>query len=147
MTGFKEGAAASGFDDEDESGSAAADTADESGGTADERETETAGSSAATASGSDTEAADSTASGQRPNAGQLPWIYRRDNARDGRPRTKQIHLQPATAEQESAFRSEVETALGESVNLTDLREASLLVAMDHVEEVADQLREWGYDFN
>lgn len=136
MTGFKEGAAASGFDDGDdpseddtrerETASEGSETADE--GTASEVESESGQAAGATGT-------------------QLPWIYERDNARDGRPRTKQIHLQPSTAEREGAFRSEVESVLGESVNLTDLREASLLVAMDHVDEVAVQLREWGYDFD
>lgn len=77
----------------------------------------------------------------------LPWLYRRENARDGRGKTKQLHLQQTTAQRESAFKSDVESELGQSVQLTDLREAALLVAMDHVDEVGDQLREWGYDFD
>jgi hypothetical protein len=75
----------------------------------------------------------------------LPWKYRRQNARDGRPHTKQIHLQASTERREDTFRSDVQSAVDEKVELTDLREAALLVAMDHVDEVADQLREWGYD--
>jgi len=42
-------------------------------------------------------------------------------------------------------KSDVESVLGESVK-SHLREAALLVGLEHVDEVADQLREWGYDF-
>ncbi|MFD1589366.1 hypothetical protein ACFR9U_20510 [Halorientalis brevis] len=88
-----------------------------------------------------------TTTDDRPTTNQpLPWIYHRENARDGREKTKQLHLQQSTAQQESAFRSEVEENVGESVELTDLREAAILVAMNHPSEVADQLREWGYDY-
>lgn len=76
----------------------------------------------------------------------LPWLYRRENARDGRGKTKQLHLQQSTAQREGTFKSELENRVGQTVQLTDIREAALLVAMDHVDEVADQLREWGYDF-
>jgi hypothetical protein len=76
---------------------------------------------------------------------ELPWVYARENARDGRPRTKQLHYQPSTERREGQFETDVETALGERINKTDLREAAVLVAMDHVDEVADKLREWGYD--
>jgi len=77
----------------------------------------------------------------------LPWLYRRENARDGRDKTKQLHLQQSTAQQESAFKSAVESEVGQAVQLTDLREAAILVAMEHVDEVGDQPREWGYDFD
>lgn len=75
----------------------------------------------------------------------LPWIYRREHARDGRDITKQLHLQHETAQRESEFKAELERAVGDQVYLADVREAALLVAMDHIDEVAEQLREWGYD--
>jgi hypothetical protein len=124
MTGFKEGASPSGFDDdvsEEESGDEVEDLSSEP---------ETSTASAVT----------------EENDSGLPWKYRRENARDGRPKTKQIHLQPSTARQEDTFRGAVQNELEEDVELTDLREAALLVAMEHVDEVADQLREWGYDY-
>src|SRR6056297_943031 len=89
-----------------------------------------------------TQNTDETTTANQP----LPWIYHRENARDGREKTKQLHLQQSTAQAESAFRSEVEEHVGESVELTDLREAAILVAMNHPGEVADQLRDWGYDY-
>lgn len=76
----------------------------------------------------------------------IPWLFKRENARDGREKTKQLHLQAETERKEGSFKSAVERRVDESVQLTDLREAALLVAMEHPDEVATQLREWGYDF-
>lgn len=77
--------------------------------------------------------------------GGLPWIYSRSGIHDGRD-TVQLHLQQSTKTQESSTRADVEDVLGESVKKADLREAALLVGLEHVDEVADQLRKWGYDF-
>lgn len=126
MTGFKEGASPSGFDDDD-----------------DDRE-----ESAADEESYPTEPTDIPTSGvTETDSGGLPWKYRRENARDGRPRTKQLHYQKETERREGTFQSNVEAVVGENVELTDLREAAVLVAMEHVDEVADQLREWGYDYD
>ena len=122
MTGFKEGASPSGFDDD-----------------VNEEESSDEGESSPTETSAASSVTEESESG-------LPWKYRRENARDGRPKTKQIHLQQSTARQEDTFRGAVQSELEEDVELTDLREAALLVAMDHVDEVADQLREWGYDY-
>lgn len=126
MTGFKDGASSSPFDDDED---------------ADEPDTTPNSPTAANPDRQDTEAANLSPT---ENDG-LPWIYRRENACDGRPKTKQLHLQETTARQETQFRSDVETELDESIELTDLREAAVMVAMNHVDEVAAQLREWGYD--
>ncbi|MCU4744343.1 hypothetical protein [Natronoglomus mannanivorans] len=76
----------------------------------------------------------------------LPWIYRRSSITDGRAKTVQLHLQASTRERQTDALSDAESELGESVKKADLREAALLVGMDHIDEVADVLREWGYDF-
>jgi len=34
-----------------------------------------------------------------------------------------------------------------SVKKADLREAALLIGLNHLNEVSDQLREWGYDLS
>lgn len=73
----------------------------------------------------------------------LPWIYARNGITDGRARTVQLHLQQSTLERERDALSDVD--IEESVNKADLREAAYLVGMGHLGEVADQLREWGYD--
>ena len=76
---------------------------------------------------------------------QLPWIHRRDGVKDDRDH-KTIHYTEHTVKRERReLRPALEERLGDDVELTDAREAAYLVGMDHVEEVADVLREWGYD--
>ncbi len=76
----------------------------------------------------------------------LPWIYERSSITDGRSKTVQLHLQDSTLNQQRDARADVETQLGESVKKADLREAALLVGFAHLDEVGDQLRDWGYDW-
>ena len=116
--------------------------------TTSQEQTETATDSTTAQSVAESTTATESSGSASPETGHsLPWLYRRENARDGRDKTKQLHLQQSTAQQESAFKSAVESEVGQAVQLTDLREAAILVAMDHVDEVGDQLREWGYDFD
>lgn len=75
---------------------------------------------------------------------QLPWIHRRNSITDGREKTVQLHLQESTVDTERSSKSDAEEALGESVSKADLREAALLVGLEHVDEVAELLKEWGY---
>ena len=88
--------------------------------------------------------------GEQPTASpqelspRLPWIHRRSSITDGRENTKQLHLQDSTVAVEREQRSEIESLLGESVKKADLREAALIVGLAHVDEVAEQLEEWGY---
>lgn len=131
MTGFKEGASNSPLDEDP--GGEPDDVDDELGrtetwGTPEEDEEAAAG-------GAEREETTDT----------LPWKFRRSDARDGRV-TRQIHLQEETIEKEKRFKTTVERLLDEDVPKVDLREAALLVAMNRPDEVADQLREWGYDF-
>lgn len=75
----------------------------------------------------------------------LPWIHRRDGVKDDRDH-KTIHYTEHTVKRERReLRPALEEQLGDDVELTDAREAAYLVGMDHVDEVADVLREWGYD--
>jgi polysaccharide deacetylase 2 family uncharacterized protein YibQ len=76
----------------------------------------------------------------------LPWIYERDSITDGRTKTVQLHLQDSTLDEQRSVRTDIEDQLGESVKKADLREAALLIGFQQVDAVADQLREWGYDF-
>ena len=73
----------------------------------------------------------------------LPWLYRRESITDGR-KTVQLHLQPSTLDAQRDARREAERLLGESVNKADLREAALLVGLEHIDETVDRMREWGY---
>lgn len=77
---------------------------------------------------------------------EIPWKFRRDGVQDGRDRVP-LFLLEETKRNERELKAAVETALDENVSLTDLREAAYRVAMRHEAEVADELREWGYDFD
>lgn len=76
----------------------------------------------------------------------IPWIYERGNYTDGREKTVQLHLQQHTTNKERELVAALERTLGESVQKADVREAAYLVAMNHVDDIANQLREWGYDY-
>lgn len=77
----------------------------------------------------------------------LPWIYRRDGVQSSRDQVIQLHLLDDTLADEEEFAEAIENELGEDVYLADLREAALLAAMDNLDDVAQKLREWGYDAN
>lgn len=78
-------------------------------------------------------------------SGGLPWLYQRSGIHDDR-KTRQIHLQQETERRESQARSDLERQLGEAVKKADLREAALRVGLENLDEVADELRDWGYDY-
>lgn len=131
MTGFKSGASPSGLDDDE-------DKTDESA-----VNTQEAGSHSSTSlsqdEGTETEATDSTTSSG------LPWIYQRSSITDGRAKTVQLHLQQETLDKERDVKTEIESQIGETVNKSDLRQAAYFVGLAHLEDINDQLREWGYD--
>ena len=58
----------------------------------------------------------------------------------------QFFLQDSTKDAEGEFKGKVEDIAGFDVYTTDLREAAYLVAMEHPEEVAQKLEEWGCEF-
>lgn len=162
MTGFKSGASAddpfsddSGDDDEPETDSLASETASTETASRDESEpAETADREQAretdseTATESDSTADDEPSADSEPTTDSrgLPWIYERNSITDGRKKTVQLHLQKSSLDRERDARLDVEEVLGESVKKADLREAALVVGLERIDEVADQLREWGYDF-
>lgn len=75
----------------------------------------------------------------------LPWKYARENVKDGRSMV-QFYLQAETKALESRAVAELESELDESVLTFDLREAAYRVALQqHLDDVADKLRDWGYD--
>jgi hypothetical protein len=134
MGGFKDGSVDGWDDDDDEVGA-------EASGMNDALET-----ASAETSHTDIEAStqDSTWGTDTDSPPRLPWIHRRSSITDGRENTVQLHLQTSTSETERTQKSEIEAILGDSVKKADLREAALLVGLEHTNEVADQLREWGY---
>lgn len=130
MSGFKDGAASSGFGDDDDDETQEAPETEEPD--LDETAGEVATEQVATSSTSGSEAS-------------LPWIYERSGIADGRPKTVQLHLQKSTVDEEHDAKSEIQDLLDESVKKADLREAAYLVGLSHTAEVAAKLREWGYD--
>jgi hypothetical protein len=129
MGGFKSGAADDDWDD---------DSPEESNGAGHERHSVDRDPDPEPASGSTKEAGSGT------TKTRLPWIHRRSSITDGREKTVQLHLQDDTVGAERAGKSDVEQLLGESVKKADLREAALLVGLEHADEVAEVLRDWGY---
>ncbi|MBX0296894.1 hypothetical protein [Haloarcula nitratireducens] len=132
MTGFKSGAS-----NDDPLGSS--DTEHDEAAEADERQQQETVShdSANDEMTTSTETQSSTVSG-------LPWLYSRSSITDGREKTVQLHLQQSTLDLERAARRDIE--IDDTVKKADLREAAVIVALDrHLEDVADKLREWGYD--
>jgi len=141
MGGFKEGTV-NGWDDEEEEdnnsdtdfeGDASAD-ADSSG--QEEQSTEV---EIETGAGDTVETSVNNAS-----AGDIPWILRRNSITDGRDQTVQLHLQEETMNVQRKQKSLIEARLGESVRKADLREAALLVGLQHTDDIVDVLKKWGY---
>ncbi len=74
---------------------------------------------------------------------QIPYKFRRDGVQDGRDRVP-LFLHEETKRAERDALRELETRFDDSVSLTDLREALVKAGLQHLDEVEDQLEEWGY---
>jgi hypothetical protein len=141
MTGFKEGTVNGWDDDREDSDDSepefeADPSADESSRSEERQSTERA---------VDSGAGDTVKSGVTDtSAGNIPWILRRNSITDGREQTVQLHLQEETMNVQRTQKSLVENRLGESVRKADLREAALLVGLQHTDDVVDVLKQWGY---
>lgn len=75
----------------------------------------------------------------------LPYIFRRNGVKDQR-KMIQYFLRDDTEDIETDAKHAVEQELGTDVYLTDLREALVRVGAEHINEVSDELREWGYRY-
>lgn len=76
----------------------------------------------------------------------IPWVLRRRRVKEDRDDVRQFFLREDAADGERQLRNEVEDRLGKGVKKLDLREAAYLVAQRHPDEVAAELRKWGYDY-
>lgn len=94
----------------------------------------------------DTAAGASTEASEQIDSQDIPWVLRRDGVKDDRPNMTQFFLRESTDRAERQFQQDVENILDKDVYLLDLREAAYQVAMEHPEEVATILQEWGYDY-
>lgn len=88
---------------------------------------------------------DATTTGGEADS-QLPYYYRRDTVKEGRDQVP-FFLRDHVQDLEDDFIDDLETRLNTSnVYKADAREAALQVVYEnHSDEVADLLREWGYD--
>jgi len=77
---------------------------------------------------------------------EIPYKFRRSSVKADR-KQRPIFLRPHVEDRESSFIRTLEDELGEDVYKTDALEAALVVAMNNPELVADELREWGYDWD
>lgn len=93
---------------------------------------------------SETPAEESTDQGEREGT-ELPWAVERSSVKSEREMV-QFYLRNFVQERESEFQREVESKTGYETYLTDVREAAYLVAMDHPEEVAQLLDDWGCEY-
>lgn len=126
MTGMKEGAGEDPFADE---------TTTEDSGTGEK--TERASSEI---SGKQT---GSEASESQQQSMNIPYKFRRDGVQDGRDRVP-LFLHPETKRAERDALRELEGRFDTDVSLTDLREALVRAGLDHLDEVEDELENWGY---
>lgn len=128
MTGMKEGAGEDPFADDDES------TESELGERSDTNETQPSSNSAT-----------EPTKRRRPSQQQIqiPYKFRRDGVQDGRNRVP-LFLQSDTKSAERDALRELEERFDNDVSLTDLREALVKVGLHHLDEVEDNLEEWGY---
>lgn len=76
----------------------------------------------------------------------IPYILERSTVKEGRDQVRQFFLREEIAAGERDLRNAVEDELGTDVKKLDLREAAYVVAQRHPEEVANVLREWGYEY-
>ncbi|TKX81286.1 hypothetical protein [Halorubrum sp. SD626R] len=140
MGGFKEGTV-NGWDDEEETDDSESAFDTESSAGEDSGIEENQSSKVEIETGTETTVEEGVSN---TSAGDIPWILRRNSITDGREQTVQLHLQEETMDVQRTQKSLIESRLGESVRKADLREAALLVGLQHTDDVVDVLKEWGY---
>jgi|AntRauTorckE6833_2_1112554.scaffolds.fasta_scaffold14867_1 hypothetical protein len=79
------------------------------------------------------------------NEEDIPYIFGRNTVKTDR-QMVQYFLRDETMSLESDVKHAVEQKLGTDVYLTDIREALIRVGANHVDELADELRGWGYRY-
>lgn len=143
MTGMKQGTGDDPFAEDDEPTVDSPDTEPElENTTASETSpsrNSTADSDTRTRTTSRDEAAEQTASTS------IPYIFKRDSVQEDRERVP-LFLMEETKGAERKLKADLEEELDDNVALTDIREATYLVGMNHLSEVVSQLEDWGYDY-
>jgi len=77
---------------------------------------------------------------------QPPYVFRRDSVKDERSH-KPIFLRDDIEADIAAAIRDVEDELGEDVPRTDWLEAAVAIAQNNPDLVADELRDWGFDYD
>jgi hypothetical protein len=126
MTGMKEGAGEDPFADET---------------TADDSKADDDKSQAAAETTSEQSSTETTERQQQSMT--IPYKFRRDGVQDGRDRVP-LFLHPETKRAERDAVRELEERFDADVSLTDLREALVRAGLAHLDDVEDELEEWGY---
>ncbi|MFC4540374.1 hypothetical protein ACFO5R_00285 [Halosolutus amylolyticus] len=134
MTGMKEGAGEDPF--AEDSSTTSSDTSEETGSVEPEP---IANAENESTSGSTSKSPQS----QQRQSMQIPYKFRRDGVQDGRDRVP-LFLQPETKRAERDALRELEDRFDDDVSLTDLREALVIAGLDQLDDVEEQLEEWGY---
>lgn len=124
-----------------------ADSAEEGGENAGSVEAPDSGTDGDTVDEShDTTPADATAPDGDGAPAEIPWVLRRGSVKDDRPNVTQFFLRDETDRGEQRLKADVEERLDGDVYTLDLREAAYRIAMRHPDEIAEELRSWGYDY-
>lgn len=143
--GMKSGAGSDPFADESDPESGKDDSQSEEATAAEPDEPTDGEIEAEARTSSVSEGAETTESVSRRDREGLPYIFRRNGVKDDR-KMIQYFLQEDTETLEAEAQGAVEQELDTDVYLTDLREALVRVGAEHIDEVADELREWGYRY-
>lgn len=76
---------------------------------------------------------------------EIPYVLRRSAVKEGRTQVG-FPLQDSTITLEKEIQREVEDRIEADIYQSDLREAAYIVGLQHADEVADLLSEWGYEY-
>lgn len=144
MGGFKEGSVNGWDDDAATNDSPTGEDTSADTESSDETTAENKSNNAIPNSDSGSTATESKSADGSIDSTQIPWLLRRNSITDGRTQTVQLHLQAETLALQREQKTTIESALGEPVKKADLREAALLVGLQHPDAVSRVLREWGY---
>lgn len=87
----------------------------------------------------------STADSSTNSPQRLPYKYSRESVKEGREQ-RPIFLRPEIETGIDDLVDDLEARLGEDVYKTDVMEAAVAVAQARPDLIADELREWGYDW-
>lgn len=80
---------------------------------------------------------------------QIPWVLRRNSVKENRENIVQYFLRDDVAALEDDVLEDVADTLdmrAKDVYTLDVREAMCVVAARHSDEVAEVLRDWGYEY-